>query len=226
MICPKEQTVTSILENQDKIVQTILVGLETEFPKLLFDKTSCARDIGLILNAVIKDFLDESVEQSTRAGLNYVYFYNGLTFTYQKAQTLYAITEIKRLVTKLGTTPEYQEQLRSKFLVILDIISDKTVKEVKIWDYVARVAPFLALAIIAVTYLIGASTLLHISIIGTIIVFFTAGVVWWWWSIYKIANIIIKIRQSQNKFKEVGQQIKDIRKEVNELHDDDSSGQR
>lgn len=212
-------TCRSITDQKELLCKEVISSLVDAFPRSVFDHTKCVRDLSLILDSVVADLTNGSTDRCTVAGMSYVYSYNGLIFTYQKAQTLYAINELKDIV--LSITPlEERIQVETRFNVIIDIISDKTIKEVKWWDFAGRVTPFVALAILALTHLLDSTQLYHLSIIIIILAFFTTGVIWWWWSIYKIANIIIKIRQAQYKFNDVKDQLLRLKTELRGIKND------
>lgn len=215
------ETCRSITEQKEFFCKEVIDSLVDTFPRSVFDHNKCIRDLSLILDSVVADLSNGSTDRCTIAGMSYVYSYNGLIFTYQKAQTLYAINELKDIV--LSITPvEDRVQVEIRFNVIIDIVSDKTIKEVKWWDFAGRVVPFVALAILALTHLLDSTQLYHLSIIIIILAFFTTGVVWWWWSIYKIANIIIKIRQAQYKFNDVKEQLLKLKTEIQGIRNDRS----
>lgn len=215
-----------ILTHKEDICVEVLLRLKKEFPRSSYDQDTCLRDLRLIIDAAVQDYVNGSHDGSTDAGMAYVYSYNGIVFTYQKTQTLYAIHELKVLVLDLVNDVEVKADLETRFDAIIDIVSDKTVKEVKWWDFAGRVAPFVALAVIALSHLIGDGSLYHLSIITVILIFFTTGVAWWWWSIYKIVTIITKIRQSQYKFRDVTQEIQAVKKTIDQLKDSNDSNRK
>lgn len=217
MITARRKIQKIILSHKEDICSEVLLRLKKEFPRSSYNQETCLRDLRLIIDVVVQDYVKKSHETSTDAGMAYVYSYNGIVFTYQKTQTLYAIHELKVLVLSLVNDVGIKAELETRFDAIIDIISDKTVKEVKWWDFAGRVAPFVALAALALSHLIGDGSLYHLSIITIILVFFTTGVAWWWWSIYKIVTIITRIRQSQYKFRDVNQEIQAVKKTIDEL---------
>lgn len=221
---PKKQIQILIHSISSDAFDFITKKIKEKYPRHFYNKKKCKRDVILLLDAVSEDFVNENIEKTTQAGMAYIYSYNGLIFSYQKPQTLYSIQELKNYVLSVVDDDRYHDELASKFDVIIDIISDRTVREVKWWDYAARVAPFVALALIVLSELLDVSDITHWIVIAIIVGFFTTGVTWWWWSIYKIAGIVVRIRHSQHQFVEITHQLRSVKHEVAEIaHETDTS---
>lgn len=48
---------------------------------------------------------------------------------------------------------------------------------------------------------------------------FGISVVWWWWALYTIAGVTKVLGQTAEKFEQVSQEVKEIKKEVSSLKD-------
>ena len=88
----------------------------------------------------------------------------------------------------------------------------KTYKEVKIWDWLARILPLTALTCLAVAYFFKWSTAIELVLDITVVIFFLTCFVWWYWAIYKIAVAVKYIRLSQEKFVEIKEDISQFKK--------------
>lgn len=99
----------------------------------------------------------------------------------------------------------------------------KTYREVTIWDWLGRILPLTALAIIAVLYYFKWDTALQMVLDGIVILFFIICFIWWYWAIYKIAVTAKYIRSSQEKFKQVLTELRQFKKE---MRNNDSTGNR
>jgi amino acid transporter len=104
-----------------------------------------------------------------------------------------------------------------------DYFARNTYKEVKIWDWFARIAPLTALAIISVCYFFEWNTALDLVLETITIIFFVVCFVWWYWAIYKIAITAKYIKSSQDKFKDLLSELRNFKKDVGK---DAGSGQR
>ena len=90
----------------------------------------------------------------------------------------------------------------------------KTYREVKIWDWLARILPLTALTCLAVAYFFKWSTAIELVLDITVVLFFLTCFVWWYWAIYKIAVAVKYIRLSQEKFSEIKEDLNDFKKSV------------
>lgn len=97
----------------------------------------------------------------------------------------------------------------------------QTYKEVTIWDWLGRVLPLTALAIIAVFYFFRWENGLQFVLDVIVVVFFVICFIWWYWAIYKIAVTAKYLKSSQEKFKQVLHELRQFKKEVR--HNDSSS---
>jgi Tfp pilus assembly protein PilO len=90
-------------------------------------------------------------------------------------------------------------------------------KQSQWWKYAAGILPFACLIVLVLLELIGWSDL-HNRVLFIILVgFFITGAIWWWWAIDKIINLTALLIQSDQKFTEIKEEIKEIKKEVESL---------
>lgn len=88
----------------------------------------------------------------------------------------------------------------------------KTYREVKVWDWLARILPLTALTCLAVAYFFKWATAIELVLDITVVIFFLTCFVWWYWAIYKIAVAVKYIRLSQEKFVEIKEDISQFKK--------------
>ena len=90
----------------------------------------------------------------------------------------------------------------------------KTEKQSMVWRYAAWTAPFAALSLVAVSYIIGNEALKDIIITGIIVTFFTTSVFWWWWAIDKIYALIQAFDRTDQSFDKVVTELQKIRDDI------------
>jgi hypothetical protein len=95
-----------------------------------------------------------------------------------------------------------------------EVFEKRTFQEVIIWDWLARILPLSVLASIAICHFFKWTTALDLIIEGASIAFFIICFVWWYWAIYKIALTAKYIHRSQEKFKDIGNEIKQFKKDL------------
>jgi hypothetical protein len=83
-----------------------------------------------------------------------------------------------------------------------------TDKEVTIWDWLGRILPSVVLAIIVVLKVFSLDTALNMVLDIAVIIFFVICIIWWYWAIHKIARTVRYIRESQEKFISLSNEIK------------------
>lgn len=95
-----------------------------------------------------------------------------------------------------------------------DIFARKTYKEVKIWDWLARILPLSVLAILSVCYFFKWNSAIDLILEVSIIVFVIVCFIWWYWAIYKIATTVKYLRNSQERFKELKAELSRFKKDI------------
>lgn len=86
--------------------------------------------------------------------------------------------------------------------------------QVKWWKWAAWTLPFVALAAIVFSYLIGTHDLFHKIIVVVCTGFFGASVLWWWWALEKLHNLVKEKFKFEKKFEELVVEIRKIKKDV------------
>lgn len=92
-------------------------------------------------------------------------------------------------------------------------IHKKTEKEVTWWKIAARTAPFIAMAGMAVCYLLAEDMLLF-YIGAVILIWIGVSVAWWWWAIEKILKVSRMMFDTSVKFEEVKKELRAIKQDV------------
>lgn len=87
--------------------------------------------------------------------------------------------------------------------------------QVKLWDWFAKLTPFIISISIIVSYFYGLRDWNIVYSVGAIF-FVTVAITWWFWVIYTIAAIAIVINSSGKSLQEVITEIKEIKKAINE----------
>jgi len=90
---------------------------------------------------------------------------------------------------------------------------EKKLTEIKLWAWIATVLPIVSLSGMFFIEFIGLHdtrrTLLTVGATLT----FTTAVIWWWWALWTISKITIFLGETTEKFVEVKNEIKDLKKE-------------
>ena len=80
--------------------------------------------------------------------------------------------------------------------------------------------PFVALAIISLTYFIGWETWLAVSITSTVVIFFSVAVFWWWWALDKIILIFKSFEETARSLGPIQKEIVETKNELQKSHSD------
>jgi high-affinity Fe2+/Pb2+ permease len=67
---------------------------------------------------------------------------------------------------------------------------NKTLRQIRVWAWMAAVLPISALAGLTFVWIFFDKTVLGYAFIIGETVMFTVAVVWWWWAIYTIRNLL------------------------------------
>ena len=95
----------------------------------------------------------------------------------------------------------------------------RALSQISIWAWAATVLPLVALGGLFFLEMIGIHSFYHISIVIGATAMFGISVVWWWWALYTIAGVTKVLGQTSEKFEQVSQEVKEIKKEVSSLKD-------
>lgn len=94
-------------------------------------------------------------------------------------------------------------------------------QEVRLWTYAAWTLPFLAIALIVFEHFIGVDTWISTTLVIITTIFFSISVFWWWWALNKVVTIMAAMKANEDRFQEVIHEMKQTRKVMNELLDQD-----
>lgn len=90
--------------------------------------------------------------------------------------------------------------------------------QVKLWDWFAKLMPFIISISAVVSYFYGLRDWNIVYSVGAIF-FVTTAITWWFWVIYTIAAIAIMMDKSGKSLKELITEIQEIRKSINDKKD-------
>jgi hypothetical protein len=83
-----------------------------------------------------------------------------------------------------------------------------TDKEVGIWDWLGRILPLAVLAVIAILKFFRWDTALDVFLDVMVWGFFVVCAIWWYWAIHKISLTIRYMRENQEKFVSLTEELK------------------
>lgn len=92
---------------------------------------------------------------------------------------------------------------------------NKIKQQVARWDLYAKIAPTIFLVLSSISLAIGITSFDTLFNIGMILFAFTA-VTWWFWTIITVKYIITTMSSATSNLQEVKQDLKDIRKVLEE----------
>lgn len=92
--------------------------------------------------------------------------------------------------------------------------TEKTRKEVRLWDWLARILPLIALVIITVTHYGNFHGIRDIIIDIGAIAFISICFIWWYWALRKIVSSVKYIQRAHERFIEVAQELRKLKKDI------------
>lgn len=101
--------------------------------------------------------------------------------------------------------------------------TEKTRKEVRIWDWLGRVLPLTALFTLAVLHFTDLHDFRDMLLNISLVAFVTVCFVWWYWALRKIISSVKYIHRAHERFLEIARELKKLRIEIKK---DDSDRQR
>jgi hypothetical protein len=104
-------------------------------------------------------------------------------------------------------------------LQVLKDFHKKKLNQIKWWAWAAVVLPIVSLAGLFFINYIGTETYWDVALTCGATIMFTIAVIWWWWAIYTIAQVTNILGTIADKFKDVGQEIKLIKKDISQPDD-------
>jgi protein-S-isoprenylcysteine O-methyltransferase Ste14 len=98
---------------------------------------------------------------------------------------------------------------------------ESTIRQIRIWAWIAAVLPVTALAGIFFVWTFGTNTLFtRIMVVGETIMF-SIAVIWWWWAMYTMRNLVEHWGETKLKVEDVLKDVRDIRSIVVETIKED-----
>jgi len=98
---------------------------------------------------------------------------------------------------------------------IMKNFRQKTIREIKLWAWAAAIGPMTALAFLFLLWFFGFDTqIARLMVLGFTGMVFVA-VIWWWWAMHKIATVTEILTTTIDKFEDVKNDIRDIKKDLN-----------
>lgn len=98
---------------------------------------------------------------------------------------------------------------------------DKTLRQIRIWAWVAAVLPITALAGIFFIWTFSPSSILSTAVVIGETTMFGVAVIWWWWAIYVINKLVRQWDTTRERVVEVLVELKDIKSIVQNTTPDD-----
>jgi len=93
--------------------------------------------------------------------------------------------------------------------------TESTKRQARIWDWVGRVLPMVALVTILVLHFIKQYSLRDIVLEAILVIILTICFIWWYWAIMKIVASANYLKQTYIKFKELANELRTIKKDIN-----------
>lgn len=99
--------------------------------------------------------------------------------------------------------------------------SKKIEKQVERWDLYAKLAPtfFLVIAFVCLALGVSFETLFSAGMV----LFALTAVTWWFWTIFSIRYLVTLLRRATTNLIEVGDELKEVKREYQELRDDENA---
>lgn len=89
--------------------------------------------------------------------------------------------------------------------------SQLTIKQIRMWTWIAAVAPITGLAAIFFVWVFGTAELFSLIMIIGETTMFAVAVIWWWWAIYVIRVLVAQWQEAGNTLGEVVHEIREIK---------------
>lgn len=85
-------------------------------------------------------------------------------------------------------------------------------KQVSIWSWIGRIAPMSALVMLGIALITDLNNYTNYLLIIIATIFATIAFVWWWWIIFTVRELFEMLRNAQDRFHEVLEEIKDLKR--------------
>lgn len=90
----------------------------------------------------------------------------------------------------------------------------KAKSEITVWEWAARILPFVALAVITSAWYFGVETWIDYLIMSIISLVTAISVFWWWWAISKIAFLASMFHATADRLEKISQELKDFKNDL------------
>lgn len=94
---------------------------------------------------------------------------------------------------------------------------NKTLKEIRMWAWLAAVLPITALAGLFFVWTFGGDTLVAKAMIIGETTMFGVAVIWWWWAIYVINKLVHQWDLTRTRVGEVLTEVREVKGMVREV---------
>ena len=90
----------------------------------------------------------------------------------------------------------------------------KVLKEIKLWNWSAKVLPASALVFIIAERCFGLETLMDQTIVVVITAFASIAVYWWWWTTQNIKDAMTHMATASKEFAELTKNLREINNDL------------
>jgi hypothetical protein len=94
----------------------------------------------------------------------------------------------------------------------------KTIREIRIWSWLAAVLPMAALACTFFIWAFGTDSMFKIAMVIGETTMFTVAVIWWWWAIYVIRRLVDQWDVTRGRVSDVLEEINSIKTIVKDVN--------
>lgn len=91
---------------------------------------------------------------------------------------------------------------------------NKTIKEIRLWAWLAAVLPLSALAGTFFIWVFGTDSMFRLAMVIGETTMFTIAVIWWWWAIYVVRRLVEQWDVTRGRVGEVLDELKEIKQIV------------
>ena len=88
---------------------------------------------------------------------------------------------------------------------------DKTIRQIRIWAWIAAVLPITSLAGLFFIWTFGSSTIYNTAMVVGETTMFGVAVIWWWWAIFVINKLVRQWEITRGRVCEVLNEVKEIK---------------
>jgi hypothetical protein len=99
--------------------------------------------------------------------------------------------------------------------------ANKIEKQMERWDLFAKLAPTVFLFLCFILLAMGVD--FEILFKFGMALFAATAVTWWFWTIYSIRQLVLIFKRSTENLFEIGNELKEVKKEYRELRDEENS---